>query len=52
MRIKAKTNSETYPDCCYIRVSNYIKIIGKEHDRFHHTRGLQKSLIKTKMNRG
>ena len=31
MRLKAKTISETYPDGSYIRVSNYIKIIGNEH---------------------
>ena len=30
-RIKANTVSETYPDGSYIRVSNYIKIIDKEH---------------------
>ena len=30
-RLKAKTVSETYPNGSYIRVSNYIKIIDKEH---------------------
>ena len=47
-RLKAKTVSETYPDRSYIRVSNYIKIIVKEHVRFHLPRGLQKSFIKEK----
>ena len=46
MKLKAKTISETYPDGSYIRVSNYIKIIDKEHVRFHPSRGLQKSFIK------
>ena len=45
-RLKAKTVSETYHDCSYIRASNYIKIIDKEHVRFHPPRGLQKSFIK------
>ena len=47
-RLKAKTVSERYPDGSYIRVSNYIKIIDKEHVRFHSPRGLQKSFIKEK----
>ena len=40
-RLKAKTVSETYLDGSYIRVSNYIKIIDKEHVRFHPPRRLQ-----------
>ena len=44
-RRKAKRVSEIYPDGSYVRVSNYIKIIDKEHVRFHPPKGLQKSLI-------
>ena len=40
------TVSETYPDGIYVRISNYIKIIDKEHVFFHHQTKLQKSLIK------
>ena len=45
-RLKEKTVSETYPDDSYIIVSNYIKIIGKEHVCFHLPKRLQKSFIK------
>ena len=47
-RRKAKKISETYPNGSYIRVSNYIKIIEKEHAHFHRPRGLQKTFIKEK----
>ena len=30
-RLKAKTASETHPNCSNVRVSNYIKIFDKEH---------------------
>ena len=45
-RLKANTVPETYSDNSNARISNYIKIIGKEHVHFHPPRGLQKFLIK------
>ena len=43
-RLKAKTVSGTYPDGSNVRVSNYIKIIDKEHVCFR-SKGLQKYLV-------
>ena len=37
--LKAKMVYVTYPDGSYVRVSNYIKIIDKEHVRLHPPRG-------------
>ena len=40
-RIKAKTVTVTHPDSSNVRISNYVKIIGKQHVSFDPPRGLQ-----------
>ena len=40
-RLKTKTVSVTHPDGSNIRISNYVKIIGKQHVRFDPPRGLK-----------
>ena len=47
-RLKAKTVFMINPDSSNGKISNYIKIIDKQHARLHPPRGLQKSLIKEK----
>ena len=44
-RLKAKTVSVTHPDGSNVWISNYVKIIGKQHVSFDSPRGLEKSLI-------
>ena len=45
MRLNAKTVSMTHPDRSSVRISNYVKIIDKQHVRFDPPKGLKKSLI-------
>ena len=47
-RLKAKTVSVTYLDCSNVRISNYVKIIDKEHVRFDPPSELKKSLVHEK----
>ena len=47
-KLKVNTVFLTYFDGSNVRVSNYIKIIDKEHVPFHSPRKLQKSLAKIK----
>ena len=39
MRLKANTVSVTHHDGSNVRISNYVKIIGKQHVRFDPPRG-------------
>ena len=43
--LKAKTVSVTHHDDSNVRISNYVKIIDKQHVRFDPSSGLIKSLI-------
>ena len=43
MRLKAKTVSVTHPDGSNVRISNFVKIIDKQHVRFDPPRGRLKS---------
>ena len=42
-RLKAKTIYVTHPDDSNVRISNYVKIIGKQLAIFNPPRGLKKS---------
>ena len=47
-RIKAKTVNVTHPGGSNVRISNYVKIIDKQHVSFDPPRGLKKSSIHKK----
>ena len=48
-RLKLRTVSVTHPDGSNVRISNYVKIIDKQHVRFDLPRGLKKFLIHGKI---